>query len=385
MQLPIYLDYNATTPVDARVLERMLPYFTERFGNASSKGHAFGWAAEEAVNIAREEVAALLGADPTEIYFTGGSTESINMALKGVAESYGKKGRHIVTVQSEHSAVIETSQVLSRHGFEVMTLPVNSDGLIIRSDLEKALTDDTILVSVMWANNEIGTIQPISEISEIVRSRGILLMTDATQAIGKVPVDVSQVDLLACSAHKFYGPKGVGALYVRHRQPRVRLVPLLSGGGQERGLRGGTLNVPGIVGMGAAAVLARTEQRIDAERMQQLRDRLEAMLIERVPGLDIIGRTAPRLPQTSSMTFDGISAVNLMMEARDLAISAGSACSSGTGRPSHVLKAVGLSDEKALATIRFSLGRFTTEEEIDYTIDQIISAVQSIKNESLNG
>jgi len=383
MKLPIYLDYNATTPVDKRVLERMLPYFTQHFGNASSKGHSYGWAAEEAVNIAREELAELFGADdPSEFYFTGGSTEAINMALRGISEAYSEKGRHIITVQSEHSAVIDTCRILEKKGFRVSYLPVQQNGVVQLEDLEHALNDDTIMVAVMWANNETGTINPIPEISELVRSRGILFMTDATQAIGKVPVNVNDVDILTCSAHKFYGPKGVGALYVRRRNPRVRLIPLLSGGGQERGLRGGTINVSGVVGLGAAASLVQKDLTEDANRMQRLRDRIETSLIEHIPDMEIIGRSVPRLPQTSSITFAGVSAVNLMMEARDLAFSAGSACSSGTGQPSHVLKALGLSDKSALSTVRLSLGRFTTDEEVDYTIERIVQAVHTIRTTS---
>lgn len=374
MQRPIYLDYNATTPVDPRVLERMLPYFREQFGNASSKGHAFGWAAEEAVDQAREAVAALLGADPAEIVFTSGATEAINTALKGVVEAYAAKGRHLVTVQTEHSAVLDTCRTLERQGCSVTYLPVGPDGRVDLDTLAAALTDETILVAVMWANNETGVLQPIPQIAALVRERGILFMTDATQAVGKVPVRVDHADLLACSAHKFYGPKGVGALYVRRRNPRVRLVPLLNGGGQERALRGGTLNVPGIVGMGAAAEVARAEQPAEAARLGILRDRLETRLTEAVPALRVNTGAAPRLPQTSSLTFPGLRAANLMAELRDLALSAGSACSSGSGRPSHVLKAMGLSDAEALATLRFSLGRFTTDEDVDAAVEQVVTA-----------
>lgn len=376
MRLPVYLDYNATTPVDPRVLERMLPYFTEQFGNASSKGHAYGWAAEEAVTQAREQVAALLGADPSEIVFTSGATEAVNAALKGVAEAYAAKGRHLVTVQTEHSAVLDTCRALERQGFTVTYLPVDSDGLVDLAALEAALTPETILVSVMWANNETGVLQPIPEIAEVVRSRGILFMTDATQAAGKVPINVAHVDLLACSGHKLYGPKGVGALYVRRRQPRVRLVPFMNGGGQERGLRGGTLNVPGIVGLGAAAALAQEALPREAERLRVLRDRLERGLLDAVPDAYINAHRTPRLPQTTSITFPGRRAADLMAAARDLALSTGSACASGSDRPSHVLQALGLPDDDARATLRLSLGRFTTDEEIDHAVARLAAAAR---------
>lgn len=377
MDLPIYLDYNATTPLDGRVLERMAPFFTQYFGNASSKGHAYGWAAQEAVEQAREEVASLLGAEPAEIFFTSGATESVNLALKGAAATYERKGRHIVTVETEHSAVIESCRALERDGLEVTVLPVGRDGRIDLDRLADALRQDTILVSVMWANNETGVLQPIDEIARLIRPRGILFMTDATQAAGKMAVSAGNVDLMACSAHKFYGPKGVGALFVRRRDPRVRLIPLIDGGGQENGLRGGTLNVPGIVGMGAAADLALAEHPAEEKRLRALRDRIEHVLSEEIGDITINGAGVPRLPQTSSITFHGVRSGNLITGLRDLAMSAGSACSSGTGRPSRVLKAMGLSDEEALSTLRLSLGRFTTEADVDTALEQIVAAVKA--------
>lgn len=380
MQRPIYFDYNATTPVDERVLERMLPFFTQHFGNPSSSAHPFGWTAAEAVRQAREEVAGLLGADPAEVYFTAGATEGINTAIKGVAEAYASKGRHLVTVATEHKAVLDACHALERRGFRITVLPVDAQGRVDLDELDAALTDETILVSVMWANNETGVLQPIEAIAERVRSRGILFMTDATQAIGKVPVSVEPVDLLVLSGHKVYAPKGIGALYVRRRNPRVRLLPLLDGGGQERGLRGGTLNTPGIVGLGAALALAQDEQTADAERLQTWRDRLEAALLAELPdALQVNGRSADRLPQTSSLTFHGINATNLMMNLRDLALSTGSACSSGSGDASHVLTAMGCSPGDAEATIRFSMGRFTTEDEVDHAIEQFRTAARATR------
>lgn len=381
MNLPIYLDYNATTPVDARVLEAMLPYFTERYGNASSKGHAYGWAAEEAVEQAREQVAALMGAEVREVVFTSGATESINLALKGVAEAYARKGRHLVTVQTEHKATLDACRTLERQGSRVTYLPVDENGLVRPDDVEAALTDETVLVSVMWANNETGVIQPVEEIAERVRARGILFMTDATQAAGKIPISTEHADLLALSAHKFYGPKGVGALYLGRRRPRVRLLPLVDGGGQENGLRGGTLNVPGIVGMGAAAALARDGLDVEADRLKALRDRFEADVQVVLPDVRANGKDASRLPQTSNLSFPDVRANNLVAALRDLALSTGSACSSGSGKPSHVLKAMGLSDAMAQSTLRFSLGRFTTDEEIAYATQHLIAAVRSLREE----
>lgn len=380
MNRPIYLDFNATTPVDPRVLERMLPFFTEHYGNASSKGHAFGWAAAEAVKQAREQVAAVIGADPEEIYFTGGATESLNTAIKGVVETYARKGRHLVTVQTEHKGVLNTCKALERRGYETTYLPVDAAGLIDLDDLEAALTDQTILVSVMWANNETGVIQPIPEIAARVRERGILFLTDATQAFGKIPVDVKYADLLTCTAHKLYGPKGIGALYVRSRNPRVRLVPLIDGGSQEEGLRAGTLNTPGIVGLGAAAEIAHAEQAEESARLAALRDAFEATLKNEIQDVMINGAAAPRLPHVSNVSFPGVTSANLVSSLRELAMSTGSACSTGTGNPSHVLKAMGLTDEQAFATLRISLGRFTTQEEVEFAADRIVSSVKRLRS-----
>lgn len=376
MKLPIYLDYNATTPVDPRVLERMLPYFTERFGNASSKAHAHGWMAEEAVNVAREELAELLGAEPEELVFTSGATESISMAIKGAAAARGP-GSHIVTAQAEHSAVLETCRSLERQGHRVTYLPVDGGGRVDLAGLEAALTDATALVALQWANNEVGAINPVAEISELLRRRSILFFTDATQAVGKIPVGAARADLLSLSAHKFYGPKGVGALYVGRRS-RLRLAPILEGGGQERGLRGGTLNVPGIVGLGAAARLAHELLGEESARLGGLRDRLEARLRSELPELRVNAADGPRLPQTASLTLPGVRAANLIMAARELAFSAGSACSSGTGRPSRVLKAMGLTDDEALSTIRLSLGRFTTDDETAEAARLLVHAAHQV-------
>ena len=363
-------------PVDKRVLERMLPYFTQHFGNASSGGHMFGWAASAAVEQARQEVANCLGVKrPSEISFTSGSTEGINAAIKGISEACAHKGRHIVTVQTEHSATRKTCQHLQRQGYRVTYLSVCSQGLVDLEELERSLSDDTILVSVMWANNETGVVQPIEEISQLVRSRGILFMTDATQAVGKLPVFVDGVDVLVCSGHKIFGPKGVGALYMRER---VRRRPLIDGGGQERGHRGGTLNVPGIVGMGEALRLARLECEMDCRRMASLRDDLENALESAIPGLKINGKKAARLPQTSSITFPQVDAERLQLGIRTLAVGTGSACASQTSAPSPVLIAMGLNASEARRTLRISLGRPTTAQEVDAAQSAIIGAMRGL-------
>lgn len=374
MRRPVYLDYNATTPVDSRVLERMLPYFTERFGNAASKGHTYGLEAEAAVEAAREQISALLGAMPEHLIFTSGATEALNLAIKGLAEALQHRGRHLVTVQTEHAAVLEACRALARRGWQVTYLPVDAQGQLDPDVLEAALTPQTILVAVMWANNETGVLHPLDEIIQRTRAHGVPLLVDATQAVGKMPVTVEGIDLLACSAHKFYGPKGVGVLYVRPH-PSLRLVPLLDGGGHEQGLRSGTLNVPAIVGMGIAAELAIQELTQEGARLQNLRDRLEQELQAAWPDLRINGQGAPRLPQTSSVTIPGVQADRLLATVRTLALSAGSACGSGRGQPSHVLRAMGLSPTDARCTIRISLGRFTTEADIDYALEQLIAAV----------
>jgi len=377
-QRPVYLDYNATTPVDPQVLACMLPYFTERFGNPSSKGHRYGLEAEAAVEVAREQLAVLLGAEPENLIFTSGATEALNLAIKGVAQALAHRGRHVVTVQTEHAAVLEACRALARRGWEVTYLPVDAEGRLDMAVLEAALRPDTVLLCVMWANNETGVLHPIPAIAQLARDRGVPLLVDATQAVGKIPVQVTGIDLLACSAHKFYGPKGVGALYVR-RKPELRLQPLLDGGGQEQGLRSGTLNVPGIVGMGAAAVRAAEVMAEEMSRLQALRDRLEQGLQGALSGVRVNGAGAPRLPQTSSITFEGVRADRLLAAVRTLALSAGSACGSGRGKPSHVLRAMGCTDTEAQATIRISLGRFTTAADIDYALTELIAAVERLR------
>lgn len=379
MQTPVYFDYNATTPVAARVMGRMRPHFRERFGNPSSSGHAFGWIAEEAVEQAREQVAALLGAEPKALTFTSGATEALNLAIKGVAQAYRRKGRHLVTCQTEHKAVLGACEALEKHGADVTCLPVNENGILDLNALEDAVTGETVLVAVMRANNETGVLQPIEKIAEIAHAAGALFLTDATQAVGKIPVDAEAADLLTCSAHKFYGPKGAGVLYRSRRKPRVRLTPLIDGGGQESGLRGGTLNAPALVGMGAAAELAQERLEADAERLKRLRDRFEKRLREELGDVKINGASAERLPQTASVTFPGVRAAHIERRLRDLAVSKGSACSTGSPAPSHVLKAMGLSDDDARATLRFSLGRPTTEEEVTFAAEKVIEAVKNLR------
>ena len=381
MARPLYLDHNATTPVDPRVLERMLPFFHEAYGNAASADHAYGWTAEEAVTQAREQVANLIGAPPETLTFTSGATEALNLALKGVAETYARKGNHVVTVATEHKAVLDTCRALRRQGVEVTVLPVDGDGRITPDAIADALRDDTILVAVMWANNETGVLHPIPEIAAVVREHGALFLTDATQAVGKIPVSVDHADLLVASGHKMYGPKGVGILYASQRSPRVRLSPLIDGGGQEDGLRGGTHNVPAIVGMGAAAEQAAAEQSDDAERLRGLRDHLESTLRDAVDGLRINGANAPRLPQTSSVTIPGVSAEDLTLAMRSVACSTGSACSSHDNTPSHVLKAHRLSDADARATLRLSLGRPTTEADLDEALPTIVESIQRLRTQ----
>lgn len=383
MSKPVYLDYNATTPVDERVVERMLPYFTQHFGNPSSKRHAYGWAADEAVEKARGQMGSLIGAEPHEILFTSGATEAANLGIKGYAESASGKGRHIVTVATEHKAVLEACRSMQRRGWEVTVLPVDEDGTVSPDTVEAALRDDTTLVAVMWANNETGVIHPIPGIAEVVHRRGIALFSDATQAVGKVPVDAGVVDLLACSSHKLYGPKGVGALFVSRRDRRLRIAPQIEGGGQENGLRGGTTNVPGVVGLGAAAEIAADEMESDRARLEPLRDQIEEHVARGFAEVRINGKGARRLPNTSSMTFHGLTAANLIAGTRDLALSTGSACSSGTGKPSHVLQALGLTDEDGAATIRVSIGRFTTPEDASFATTRLVETATALAEKSL--
>ena len=380
MSAVIYLDYNATTPVDPRVVDKMLPYFTEHYGNPSSQAHMYGWAANAAVEKARMEVAQCLGASrPSEITFTSGATEGINAAIKGVAEVRSRRGNHIITVQTEHSAVTHACQHLQQQGWHVTYLPVNSDGLLDLDSLEDSLTDETVLVCIMWANNETGVIQPISEIAGLVRGRGIPFMTDATQAVGKLPVSVDDVDILVCSGHKVYGPKGVGAMFVRSR---VRCAPLIDGGGQERGKRSGTHNVPGIVGMGEAFRLAKLECEQDAKRLSTLRDKFEQDLIDSGVAVQINGAGADRLPQTSSVSFPDLNLERLLLSIRTLAVGTGSACGSGKSMPSPVLSAMGVGDDAARQTLRVSLGRPTTKQDVFQASELLMKALDGLYNKA---
>ncbi|MTJ80153.1 MAG: IscS subfamily cysteine desulfurase [Telmatospirillum sp.] len=377
---PIYLDYQATTPCDPRVVEAMLPYFTERFGNPHSRNHYYGWEAEEAVEKAREEVGAIIGADAKEIVFTSGATESNNLAIKGVARFHRGAKDHIVTVATEHKCVLESCRQMEREGFSVTVLPVGEDGLIRLQDLEAALTGRTVLVSVMAANNEIGVIQPLAEIGALCRARGVFFHTDAAQAVGKIPLDVEamNIDLMSISGHKIYGPKGVGALYVR-RRPRVRLEALVSGGGQEKGLRSGTLSTPLCVGIGEACRIARLEMEEEAERLTGLRDRLFDAISSRLPEIRLNGDARRRLPGNLNISFAYVEGEGLMMGVKDIAVSSGSACTSASLEPSYVLKALGLDAEMAHSSLRIGLGRFTTVEEVDFAANHICEAVTRLR------
>ena len=381
VQTPIYLDNHATTPVDPRVLEAMLPYFTERFGNAASKSHPFGWEAESAVDTAREQIAKLIGAAAKEIVITSGATESDNLAIKGVADAYREKGNHIVTCVTEHKAVLDSCKVLQKHGFDVTYLPVRSDGLIDVQRLKEALTDRTILISLMAANNEIGTINPVKEIGRLAKEKNILFHTDATQGVGKIPLNVETmgIDLLSLTAHKMYGPKGVGALYVRSIKPRVKLTPLIDGGGHERGMRSGTLNVPGIVGLGKACEIAQKEMSAEGERLIALRERLKDGIVAELDEVYLNGHAVERLAGNLNMSFADIEGESLLMGLKEIAVSTGSACTSASLEPSYVLKAIGLADELAYSAIRFGLGRFNTEEEIDFTIHRVVEEVRRLR------
>ena len=381
LKLPIYLDHNATTPCDQRVVDAMMPYFTNDFGNAASRNHPFGWKAEEAVDNAREQVARLIGAEPKEIIFTSGATEADNLALKGVFEMYRNKGNHIITSNIEHKAVLDTCKHLEREGAEVTYLKVNAGGLIDLEELEAAFRPTTILVAIMYANNEIGVVEPMREISEITKKRGVLVFSDAVQAVGKIPVDVNKdgIDLLAMTAHKMFGPKGIGALYVRRKNPRVKVTAQIDGGGHERGMRSGTLNVPGIVGFGKACELCMNEMEQDAKRLSKLRDKLETALLE-LEEAYINGDKQHRLPHVSNISFKYVDGEGLMMGFnKDIAVSSGSACTSASLEPSYVLKALGLGDDLAHSSLRFGLGRFTTEEQIDYTIEQVTKTVNKLR------
>lgn len=384
LKLPVYMDNNATTPCDPRVVDAMIPYFTEKFGNAASRSHPFGWVAEEAVDYAREQVAKLVNANPKEIIFTSGATEADNLAIKGVFEMYASKGNHIITCTTEHKAVLDTCKHIEKLGGEVTYLQVQPDGLINLEELEKAITTKTILISIMYGNNEIGVIQPIREISAIAKKHGVLFFTDATQAVGKIPVDVEAdgIDLMAFSAHKMYGPKGVGALYVRRKNPRVKVTAQMDGGGHERGMRSGTMNVPGIVGFGKACEICMNEMEAEGKRLSIMRDRLEKGLME-LEEAYVNGSVEHRLPHVANISFKYVEGEGLMMGFnKNIALSSGSACTSASLEPSYVLKALGLGDDLAHSSLRFGLGRFTTDEQIEYTIEAIKETVLKLREMS---
>jgi cysteine desulfurase len=381
VKLPIYMDCHATTPVDPRVVQAMLPFFGEHFGNASSRTHSFGWAAEEAVERARAQVAALVGAEPREIVFTSGATESNALALRGALQAARQRGDHVVTTAIEHKAVLDTCRRLEAEGFRATVVPVRPDGRVDPAAVRAALEPATVLVSVMAANNEIGTLQPLAEIGRLAAERGLLFHTDAAQAVGKVPLDVEELrlDLLSLSAHKLYGPKGVGALFVRRRGRRVRLQPQTDGGGQERGLRSGTLNVPGIVGLCAACELAQAALESEAARLGALRDRLLHGILERLDGVTVNGSLEHRLPANLNLSFAGVQGESLLMMMNDVAVSPGAACDSANSEPSHVARAIGVPDDLARSALRFGLGRFTTEEEVDYVVAKVVASVQRLR------
>jgi cysteine desulfurase len=381
LKLPIYMDNHATTPVDPRVLDAMLPYFTDTFGNAASRNHPFGWRAEEAVENARAQIAHLIGASPKEIIFTSGATESDNLAIKGVADMYREKGNHIITQVTEHKAVLDTCKHLEKLGYQVTYLPIGSDGRINLDDLRRAITDQTILITIMYVNNEIGVVQPIPEIGKIAKEKGIFFHVDGVQAVGKIPVDVQKdgIDLLSISAHKIYGPKGVGALYVRRRNPRVQLTAIIDGGGHERGMRSGTLNVPGIVGFGKACEVCEQEMPEEAKRLAALRDRLKDRILAKLDEVYINGSMEHRVPNNLNLSFAYVEGESLLMGINDVAVSSGSACTSATLEPSYVLKALGLGEDIAHSSIRFGLGRFNTQEEVDYVADRVVDVVVRLR------
>ena len=384
LQFPIYLDHNATTPCDPRVVDAMLPYFTNSFGNAASRNHSFGWQAEEAVDYAREQVAGLIGADPKEIIFTSGATEADNLAIKGVYEMYASKGNHIITCNIEHKAVLDTCKHIEKEGGEVTYLKVKDNGLVDLAELEAAIKPSTILIAIMYANNEIGTVNPMKEIGAIAKKHGVLVFSDAVQAVGKIPVNVNEdgIDLMAFTAHKMYGPKGVGALYVRRKNPRVKVTAQMDGGGHERGMRSGTLNVPGIVGFGKACEICRNEMEEEGKRLRVLRDKLENALLQ-LEETYLNGDKEYRLPHVSNVSFKYVEGEGLMMGFnKNIALSSGSACTSASLEPSYVLKALGLGDDLAHSSLRFGLGRFTTEEQIDFTIQQVSNTVNKLREMS---
>jgi cysteine desulfurase len=382
IKLPIYLDNHATTPVDPRVLDAMLPYFSDKFGNAASRNHSFGWTAEEAVENARGQISKLINATPKEIIFTSGATESNNLAIKGVAEMYHEKGNHIITQVTEHKAVLDTCKRLEKYGYQVTYLPVSKDGRIDLDDLTRAITPKTILISIMYANNEIGVIQPIAEIGKLAKEKGVLFHVDGVQAVGKVPVDVQKdnIDLLSMSAHKFYGPKGVGGLYVRRKNPRVQLSAIIDGGGHERGMRSGTLNVTGIVGFGKACELCMNEMPAESQKLSRLRDRLKDQLMSQLDETFINGSMIHRLPHNINISFAYVEGESLLMGINDVAVSSGSACTSATLEPSYVLKALGVGEDLAHTSIRFGIGRFNTEEEVDYVVARVVETVTRLRS-----
>lgn len=384
IKTPIYLDNNATTRCDPRVVEAMMPFFSEHYGNAASRNHAFGWVAEEAVDTARDQVASLIGASGKEIIFTSGATESNNLAIKGVAAMYAKKGKHIITQVTEHKAVIDPCKRLERDGYQVTFLPVDKEGRVDLNQLAASMTDQTILVSIMAANNEIGTVQPLREIGKLCKSKGVLFHTDAVQAVGKIPMDVEEmgIDLLSITAHKIYGPKGVGALYVRRKNPRVRLDPQIDGGGHERGMRSGTLAVQNIVGLGVACELCRKELPKESERLLRLRENMRESIMSRMEDVALNGHPTERLPGNLNLSFAYVEGEGLMMGMKDLAVSSGSACTSASLEPSYVLKALGVGDDLAHSSIRFGLGRFNTEEEVEFTIEHVVQAVTKLREMS---
>jgi cysteine desulfurase len=381
MKLPIYMDYHATTPMDPRVFEAMKPYFMETFGNSASRNHSFGWQAEEAVEKSRKQIADLIGATTKEIVFTSGATESNNLALKGVAEMYAEKGNHIITAATEHKAILDTCKRLEKHGIRVTYLPVQANGLVDLDMLKDAITDKTILVSIMYANNEIGVLQNMAEIGKIAKAKGVLVHSDATQAVGKVPMNVikDNIDLMSMSGHKIYGPKGVGALYVRRKSPRVQITAQMDGGGHERGMRSGTLNVPGIVGLGEACALCQAEMPEESKRMAYLRDKLRSKLESQLDEVYVNGTMEHRVPNNLNISFAYVEGESLLMGINDIAVSSGSACTSATLEPSYVLKALGAGDDLAHSSIRFGLGRFNTEEEVDYVADKVIDVVKKLR------
>jgi cysteine desulfurase len=381
IKLPIYMDNHATTPVDPRVLDAMLPYFNDKFGNAASRNHVFGWSAEEAVENARAQIARLINATPKEIVFTSGATESDNLAIKGVAEMYREKGKHIITQSTEHKAVLDTCKRLEKYGYQVTYLPVQKDGRVDLEELERAITPQTILITIMYANNEIGSIQPIPEIGKIAKQRGILFHVDGVQAVGKIPVDVQKdgIDLLSMSGHKIYGPKGVGALYVRRKNPRVQLAATIDGGGHERGMRSGTLNVTGIVGLGKACEVCQEEMPTESVRLAALRDRLKEGIMSRLDETYINGSLTHRLPNNLNISFAYVEGESLLMGINDIAVSSGSACTSATLEPSYVLKALGVGEDLAHTSIRFGLGRFNTQEEVDYVAGRVVETVNRLR------